>query len=332
MRLKDRIYGCLAGLAVGDAMGMPTEMLTPEQIRSEFGWVDRPVRAPIWHPHKDFSAGQVTDDTGQALAVVHAMREDGTLTAATVATELLRWAEAAGETLPVILGPSTRKALERLKAGEDPRQSGREGTTNGAAYRAIPVGLVNFDRPDRLLQQVVEACLPTHGTCVAISGAAAVAWAVAEASSRQPSLESILAAAKHGAEEGRESGAWAWRTPLEKRIDLAARLVAENPEPEAALTALYDFVGVGMDTAESVAAAFGVICLAKGDPMLAVTYAANIGGDTDTIAALAGAVCGTWRGIDAIDQQMLVQVERVNHLDLHTEAESLEHKMERRVA
>jgi len=332
MSLNSRIYGCLAGLAVGDALGMPTEMLTPEQIRSEFGWVDRPVRAPDWHPHKDFAAGQVTDDTGQALAIVHAMGSDGKLTATSVVSELLKWADAAGETLPAILGPSTRRALDKLRAGEDPRQSGQEGITNGAAYRAIPVGLVNFDLPDQRLQQVVEACLPTHGTCVAISGAAAVAWAVAEAISEQSTLESILAAAKQGAEQGRRYGTWAWGTSLEKRIDLAVRLVNENPEAEAALAALYNFVGVGMDTAESVAAVFGVICLAKGDPMRAVTYAANIGGDTDTIAALAGAVCGTWRGIDAIDQQMLAQVEKVNHLDLHGEAERLEHLMERRIA
>ena len=36
MSLKDRIYGCLAGLALGDALGMPTEMLTPEEIKAEF--------------------------------------------------------------------------------------------------------------------------------------------------------------------------------------------------------------------------------------------------------------------------------------------------------
>ncbi len=323
MRL-DRIHGCLAGLAIGDALGMPTELLTPEQIVSEFGWVDRFVRAPAWHPHKDLAAGQVTDDTGQALAISHAFTDDGILTAAAVAGGLLAWADAAGETLPAILGPSTRRALDRLRAGEDPRQSGREGVTNGAAYRAVPVGLVNFARPDQCMQQVVEACLPTHGTCVAISGAAAVAGAVSEALTEQSTLESILAAAKRGAGQGRRQGTWTWGTLLEKRIDLALRLVAENPRPEKALQALYDYVGVDILVAESVAAAFGVIALAKGDPMLAVVYGANIGGDTDTIAALAGAICGAWRGIEAIDRKMLAQIEDVNGLNLAVEASRLE--------
>ena len=324
MNFVDRIYGCLAGLAVGDALGMPTEMLTPEQIKSEFRRVDRFVRAPGWHPHRDLAAGQITDDTGQMLAIAHAIGEDGKLTAKSAAAGLLRWAEQAGETLPVILGPSTRRALDRLKAGEDPRSSGQAGTTNGAAYRAVPVGLVNFDQPDRRMQQVVEACLPTHGTCVAISGAAAVAWAVAEALTGQASLESIMAAAKDGAERGRQHGAWAWGTPLDKRIDLAVRLVAEASRPQEALAALYDFVGVGMETAESVATVFGLICLADGDPMRAVTYGANIGGDTDTIAALAGAICGAWRGIDAIDRQMMAQVTKVNRIHLFAEARRLD--------
>ncbi len=330
LNINDRIYGCLAGLSLGDALGMPTEMLTPEQIKSEFGWVDHLVRAPAWHPHADFAAGQVTDDTGQALAIVSALDEHGTLTAASVAAELLKWAEGVGKALPAIIGPSTLQAIGKLRSGEDPRSTGQEGKTNGAAYRAVLVGLVNFDNPEQCMQQVVEACLPTHGTSVAISGAAAIAGAIREAFHEQSSVESILAAAQQGAAQGRQQGAWAWGTPLEKRIDLAVRLVAENPQPEAALDALYNYVGVGLETAESVATVFGVISLAKGDPMLSVAYAANIGGDTDTIGALAGAICGTWRGIRAIDRQILARVEQVNHLNLAALSVHLEALIERR--
>jgi ADP-ribosylglycohydrolase len=324
MSLLDRFHGCLAGLALGDALGMPTEMLTPEQITFEFGWVDHPVRAPAWHPHRELAAGQVTDDTSQALAVARAYTADGALSAKSVAAGLLGWAEEYADALPVVVGPSTRRALDRLRAGDDPRRSGRDGTTNGAAYRAIPVGLVCHDRPEQRLQQVVEACLPTHGTGVAISGAAAVAWAVAAALEAAPSVETILEAAKTGAELGGRQGNWAWGTRLEKRIDLAARLVAENSDPKRALEMLYGYVGVDVLVAESVAAAFGVVALAKGDPMLAVVYGANIGGDTDTIAALAGAVCGAWRGIGAFDRQMLAQLQKVNRFDLAGEAARLE--------
>jgi ADP-ribosylglycohydrolase len=319
----DKIHGCLAGLALGDALGMPTEMLSYEQIHTEFGWVDHFVRAPAWHPHKGLVPGKITDDTGQALAIAHAFTPDGILTARAVADGLLVWAEAVGPDLQLIIGPSTRRALDRLRTGEDPRNTGREGTTNGAAYRAIPIGLVNFDNLELCREQVVEACLPTHGTGQAISGAMSIAWAIAAAMEADASLEMVLQAARQGAQLGRQQGAWAWGTQLEKRIELALQMVRENPEPAMALKALYDFVGVDILVAESVATALGIVELAKGDPMKAVIYGANIGGDTDTIAGLAGAICGAWSGIEAFDRKMLDQVEEVNHIDLAAEAAHL---------
>jgi ADP-ribosylglycohydrolase len=320
----EKIHGCLAGLALGDALGMPTEMLSPEQIHTEFGWVDHFVRAPAWHPHKGLAPGKITDDTGQALTIAHAFTPDGVLTARAVADGLLVWADSVGPDLQLIIGPSTRRALDRLRAGEDPRNTGREGTTNGAAYRAIPIGLVNFDNQELCSKQVVEACLPTHGTGQAISGAMAIAWAIAAAMQTDASLDMVLQAAGQGAQLGRKQGAWTWGTQLEKRIELALQIVQENLEPERTLKALFDFVGVDILVPESVATALGIVELAKGDPMKAVIFGANIGGDTDTIAALAGAVCGAWRGIEAFDQQMLSQVEEVNHIDLAAEAARLE--------
>jgi ADP-ribosylglycohydrolase len=330
MNLQDRILGCLAGFALGDSMGGPTEFLTRAQIKAEYGWVDRLVRAPAWHPHHVLQPGQITDDTGQALAVAHALDAAGQTTAEEVARTLLLWADQAGDTLAVVIGPSTRKALDKIRSGESPRLTGQGGTTNGAAYRGVVPGLVNYARRERILPQVVEVCLPTHGTTVAISGAAAVAYAIAEALSVTVSLENILEAAKSGAKAGQEHGTWAWGTPLEKRIDLALRLVAENQKPEAALSAIADYVGTDMLVAESVASAFGVVALAGGDPMKAIQYGANLGGDTDTVAALAGAICGAWKGASAIDRGLLSQVEAINHLDLTAEAERLVGIIEKR--
>lgn len=330
MNLHERIFGCLAGLALGDSMGSPTEFLTRTQIKAEFGWVDHLVQAPAWHPHCRLQPGQITDDTGQTLAVAHALGKDGQTTAEEVSQSLLKWADNAGESLAVIIGPSTRKALERLKNGESARLTGQAGTTNGAAYRAVIAGLVNYVHPEGILPQVVEICLPTHGTTVAISGAAAVAFAVAQALSETPTLEEVLEAAKNGARVGREQGTWVWGTLLENRIDLALRLVVENRQPEAALSALADYVGTDMLVSESVACVFGLVAMADGDPMLAIQYGANLGGDTDTIAALAGAICGAWRGIVGIDRDMLAQIENINHIDLAAETDRLVSIIEKR--
>ena len=330
MNLKDKIHGCLAGLALGDALGNPTEFLTPESIRDKYGWVETFVPSAAWHPHHIMLPGSITDDTGQALAIAHAYSEDGNLTAESVALHLIQWADNAGEVLPVVLGPSTRKALERLRAGESPRLTGENGTTNGAAFRALPIGLVNYDQPERLMEQVIEACLPTHGTTVAVSGAAAVGFAVSAAMLVENTVDDVIAAACEGAVKGRNYGKWHWATPLEKRIELAIKIVTSADGINQALADLYAYVGVDMLVAESVAAVFGVVKLADGDPVKAMQYGANIGGDTDTIAAIAASICGAMTGIEPFDREMVAQVEMVNHLDLEAEASRLEQIIQKR--
>lgn len=324
MKIIERIHGCLAGLALGDALGCPSEFLNPDQIHSEFGWIENFVPAPIWHPHHILAPGQVTDDTGQTLAVAHAYSEDGNLTAESVASQLITWADQTGDVLNVILGPSTRQALEKLREGASPQVTGINGTTNGAAYRAIVVGLVNCNRTDKLISQVVESCLPTHGTSVAISGAAAVGYAISAAMKKDNRIEEVIVAACLGASKGRNYGKWHWGTPLEKRIELACTIIDQSSNFGQALENLYNYVGVDMLVAESVATAIGLVKLSNGNPMKVVQYGANIGGDTDTIAAIAGAICGTYSGIKAFDPVMVKQIEEVNHFDLASEAARIE--------
>ena len=318
-----KAHGCLAGLALGDALGCPTEFLTPDQIVSEYGWVEGLVAAPSWHPHSALPIGRVTDDTEQALALAGVYLRDGCMTAEASAQALLEWADAQGEYLELYLGPSTRKALEALRGGADPRQSGGAGKTIGAAMRVPPVGIVRAGDLDGALADAVEASLPTHGTTLALSGAAAVACAVAVAMGEDADLQEVLEAGMEGAVRGRAFGTWAWTPPLEKRIELALRLVRQADSETAALRALYDYVGVDLTVAESIPTAFGLVALAEGEPMRAVRFAANVGGDTDTIGAIAGAICGALRGINAVDEVLLAEVERVNDLDLATVAQGL---------
>ena len=319
----EKALGSLAGLALGDALGMPTEFLTPAQIRELYGRVERPVAAPPWHPHAAFPPGRVTDDTVLGLAVAGVYRGGGPMTAEAAAEALLAWAQAHNEELAVYAGPSTRRALAALHQGASPRESGRDGTTNGAAMRVAPIGIVHAGHPERALADAVEACLPTHGTAPALSGAGAVAVAVCEAMCPGATAESVLEAGQRGAQAGRAHGRWLWTGLLERRIELAARLARQAPGKEAALDALYGYVGVDLPVTESVAAAFGLLALSQGDPMAAIRAAANLGGDTDTIGAIAGAICGALSGINALDPELVAEVERVNGLDLAAVAHGL---------
>jgi len=327
----NKIHGCLAGLALGDALGMPTEFLTPDQIKENYGRINHLEKAPANHPHRIMQAGQITDDTGQALAIAHACLPLGEITAIKAAKALLEWENSVpSEILQIIEGPSTRAALQELRNGGDPLKSGRNGKTNGAAMRMAAIGLLHAGALADACAAAIEASLPTHATSVALAGAAAVACAVAAAAVDGASLQSILQAAKFGATYGSTQGHWAWGTSLSNRIDLAIQLVERESSETDALDAIYQCVGVDMLVSESVAAALGIVLIADGDPMKAVLMGANIGGDTDTIAAIAGQICGTFRGIDSIDSALLKQVEEVNHFDLYKEAQSisgmLEHK------
>lgn len=125
----------------------------------------------------------------------------------------------------------------------------------------------------------------------------------------------MIAAAQHGAIHGREHGAWSWCTPLEKRIELAVKLANESSNIEDALQKIYDYVGTGLDPAESVAAALGVVA-ARGDATTAINAGVNIGGDTDTVASIAGAICGALHGIESLDQNLVRDVERVNGFNI----------------
>ncbi|MCS6911424.1 MAG: ADP-ribosylglycohydrolase family protein, partial [Anaerolineales bacterium] len=68
-----RIAGCLAGLALGDALGTPTQP-TPEATRARYGIICGFVAPHADDPfgHAGLRAGQITDDTQAALALVHA--------------------------------------------------------------------------------------------------------------------------------------------------------------------------------------------------------------------------------------------------------------------
>ena len=140
-----RAYGAFAGLALGDALGMPTQAMSPEQIRAVYGRVTGLVDGDASQPYAPgMPAGSVTDDTEQALLIASLLvRGRGSssghvaLDAGDFSHALLSWEDSMIERGSLdLLGPSTKAALERVRAGEDPLTVGGLGTTNGARARA----------------------------------------------------------------------------------------------------------------------------------------------------------------------------------------------------
>ncbi|MEU6112987.1 ADP-ribosylglycohydrolase family protein [Streptomyces sp. NPDC047117] len=321
----DRALGALYGLALGDALGMPTQIMSRTAITARFGKVtgfeagppDNPVAAGL-------PAGSVTDDTDQALIVGRLLAEGrGRIDPTQLATALLAWeAEMKAKGSLDLLGPSTKAALDAVTRGVPVTETGRTGTTNGAAMRVTPVGIAfPHDPLETFLDRVVESCQVTHDTNIGIAGAAAVAAAVSAAVAGS-GLTAALDAAQTAAVAGARRGHWSAGADIATRIRWARELVA-GATAEDAVDTISDLVGTSVASQESVPAAFAVLALAGDDPWQACLLAANLGGDCDTIGAIAGAISGAVAGLSALPPEAVATLRSVNTLDLEPLAADL---------
>ena len=328
-----RAYGALAGLALGDALGMPTQEMSPAQIRAVYGRITGLVDGDASQPYAPgMPAGSVTDDTEQALLIASLLiRGRGSssgrvaLNAVEFAHALLAWEDSMIERGSLdLLGPSTKAALERVRAGEDPLTVGGAGTTNGAAMRVTPIGIaVSTEDPEAFAEAVWSSCRVTHATRQGFQSAALVAAAVSMGidAARSPSLDlrSLLWKALTYVNSLPERGAW---TPDPDVIAATRRAMqlAVNPA-SSSLECLVEQVGTSVASAHAIPMAFAL--LARDPSPRALLDAANIGGDTDTIGAIAGAILGAALGGEVLPADSLSMIEEVSHLGLPTVAREL---------
>ncbi|HSV86159.1 MAG TPA: ADP-ribosylglycohydrolase family protein [Levilinea sp.] len=309
----DHILGGLYGQALGDAWAMPA-MLHPDDTWDLYGgWITEFKPAPEAHDfHRGLPAARITDDTEQAVALAESIIEEGKVTVQGAARAIVRWYDrVGGDTCPYV-GPSTRRAVKAIKAGADLNTSGRYGDTNGSAMRVSPVGLIHAGQVEAAVADAALSCVPTHNTDVAISGAAAVAGAIAAAMQPGIKLEDIVQAGVWAAELGRHYG-YRWiGASVPKRIALAYEIATQRKPERERILELYDRVGTGLPLTESVPAAFGVLVMAEGHPKQTAIYAAALSGDADTIGAMACAIAGAWKGASAFDRDVIAALKAAN--------------------
>ena len=321
-----RAYGALAGLALGDALGMPTQEMSPEQIRSVYGRITGLVDGDASQPYAPgMPAGSVTDDTEQALLVASLLvRGRGSssgrvaLDAGEFAHALLDWEDSMIERGSLdLLGPSTKAALERVRAGEDPLSVGGAGTTNGAAMRVTPIGIaVSTADPEAFADAVWSSCQVTHATHQGFQSAALVAAAVSMGidwdTPSASDMTALLWKALTYVDSLPERGAWTPDPDVVAATRRAMQLVA-NPA-SSSLECLVEQVGTSVASAQAIPMAFAL--LARDPSPRALLDAANIGGDTDTIGAIAGAILGGALGEQVLPADSLSMIEEVSHLGL----------------
>ncbi|MEM6940009.1 MAG: ADP-ribosylglycohydrolase family protein [Pseudomonadota bacterium] len=313
----DRAAAVLYGLALGDALGMPSQTLSREEIRQHYGAIDDFVAPYPGHPvSSGLRAAQVTDDTEQSLLLARRLiRDPLTFDAQHWARDLLDWETSVRRRgLLDLLGPSSKAALEAIRRGVDPAEAAKAGTTNGAAMRIAPVGIAVPTRPLTALVDAVErTCRATHNTGEAIAAAAAVAGFISgriDGAALEFAVARALEAAKLGQKRGHPAGV----SDMAERITQAVEMARAG----IGIEAFADHVGTSVASHEAVPAAFGILVMASGDVWRAGLLAANVGDDTDTIGAMACAMCGAGTGMRGIPADKLKTLKSANDLAIDT--------------
>jgi ADP-ribosylglycohydrolase len=315
----DRFRGCILGLAIGDALGHPTEFVSDiHSIRARWGprGIIGFVAAP-GHP-----AGTFTDDTQMTIAVSRALVRSGhaglEAFMATLADELLAWARSPdNDRAP---GFSCMAGCHALRAGSPWRSAGVSDSKGcGAAMRAAPFGLYFSARSDQLVRFAAAQSAPTHRHPTAIASSVAVAAAVAYVAAGHP-IEGVVEAARIGvqridralfddvgcdAELTRSVGTGEMLAAL-ARVE---RCASQEADDVCAL------LGGGWVGEEAVGAALWCVLRAGGEFRQSVLRGANSGGDSDSIASIAGAIAGAAGGSSAIDPAWLRTVEKADLLE-----------------
>ena len=321
-----RAYGALAGLALGDALGMPTQAMSPQQIQTVYGHVTGLVDGDKSQPYAPgMAAGSVTDDTEQALLIASLLLKGHgsglNLDASEFSHALLAWEDSMNERGSLdLLGPSTKAALERVRAGENPLRVGGEGTTNGAAMRVTPIGIAASTSDRQLFADAVwSSCQVTHATRQGFQSAALVAAAVSLGiDAGAADVTDLLWKAVAFVRSLPERGAWSPEPDVVAATHRALKLAAQPP---SSLEWLAGQIGTAVAAAQAIPMAFAL--LARDPSPRALLQAANLGGDTDTIGAIAGAILGASLGVEVFDGYGLAQVEQVSQLDLPSVATDL---------
>lgn len=318
-KMKNAILGCLYGQAIGDAMGMPSELWRKKQVEDYFGWIDRFLPPPPENLAANlFKQGEFTDDTQLAIAMMDSLIEhNGKVNTKSIGLHILKWAKEVDAFNKNILGPTTKKALLALNEGIDINPSEKNGVTNGAAMRIAPLGCLL--RPDNyaiFYKNIREASCATHESDIAIAGALCIALAISLAIN-QVNWQEIKPRLIDWSNRAQQENSTTFTPLLGERIRLILQDIAMTPNlsDQERLSRLYSVWGAGMDTLESVSMAIALVEVANTDPARCAVLGANLGGDTDTIGAMATAICGAIQGVQAFPSDWIETIKQVNHID-----------------
>jgi poly(ADP-ribose) glycohydrolase ARH3 len=281
----DRFQGCLLGQAVGDGLGAPYEGLPADNLYWGYGAAD----VLLTNPTGDTLF--YTDDTQMMIGVAEVLADHGE-----IIEEPLCRAFADNYDPARCYGQGARRVLESMRDGGDWRgvaatifPGGSLG--NGAAMRVAPVGLLFGDDLDRVEEQAERSALPTHLHPLGVEGAVLLALAVALAS-RQELFDRRAFY--------RELFRRCRSEEFEWQLRAAARMKGQHH---------VSVLGNSLEAHRSVVTAIACFSTSPDNYSNVIGKAITLGNDTDTLAAMAGAISGARLGIGAIPGALLDRLE-----------------------
>ncbi|GLY51435.1 ADP-ribosylglycohydrolase family protein [Lentzea sp. NBRC 102530] len=320
----DRIEGSLYGLAFGDALGKPTEFLTVAEIDQRFG--------PTGPDDLEGDPALFTDDTQMALAVGWALHDAGDLTPDALEPQLRKrfvaWAHSPENNRAP--GMTCLRAVGGLAEGMpwvEATVAGSKGC--GANMRVTPVGLVPGLDLDVLAGISQLQAAMTHGHPTALAASELTAYAtrlLVDGCALADVPAALLARCADQRETYRQD--WLgelWQSPgattpadfiargWDECTAVLDRLVAALARPDDGLDASLA-TGEGWIAEEALAS--GLYCAVRhaDDPVRSIVRGARTSGDSDSIAAIAGAFVGAAHGLEAWPSDWVTRIEHTDEL------------------
>lgn len=288
----------LLGLAVGDALGGPfeTKHFTSPELAS---WDGSFHTWEINQLQPDRKPGDWTDDTMAALALAKALVEAETFDPVKVMAKYMEWYES-GDFRG--MGKTIRQALQRVAHGYHWDQSGvPQAEGNGTAMRAAPLGAFYHRNILSAMNMARLDASLTHKSVEAEEGSAAVSLGVAmlcDGYAKEDLLKPVVALLRH--------------SRVQEGLTQLQRFLESKPTPASILAHLIQG-GTSAHVIKTVPAAF--LCfLGTSDYREAVNLAIHAGGDTDTTAAITGALAGSFYGYQEV-HPYLPTLEQAEHLE-----------------
>jgi poly(ADP-ribose) glycohydrolase ARH3 len=308
--MQSKFVGALLGVMVGDTFGAPVEGWTCERIGDVLRVLSTlPPNSPyrglydnvvgVLSGHVAPGRGNYTDDTQMTMAVAESLLSRGGFDGEDVAAHLAAACDGKRS-----YGPGVYSVLQSLRRGVPWTEAGGrlfsgEGSLgNGGAARVTPIALLYQDDDPACLRHCAELSASiTHTHPLGREGAALLAAAVARAVRLDPAQPLDTTAFLHDLRAMVSPTAGIYREAL----DATAELLTRQPTHRE----VADRLGNRIEAPRSVPTALYAFLANAASFRDAVLFAIRLGGDTDTIGAMTGALAGAYHGVDAIPVEWL---------------------------